>query len=224
MTPINNNVNSVFEELGLSKTNEQKKQDFGQQDFLNLMLAQLKNQNPLEPMQNGEFLTQMAQFSSASGMQELKQSFNSVAATLQSNQALQASSLVGRTVLVQSDTGVLQSGEAVKGAVELPQSAGNLKLNVFNVNGELVRSLELGAQSAGEVKFSWDGLGNDGQPLPPGNYKLQAEATIDDETVNLETLVEASVDSVTIGQGGQGLVLNLEQIGSINLDQIKQIL
>lgn len=224
MNNIDTNFDSLINDLGLGSKQVNDKKDFGQEQFLTLMLAQLQNQSPLEPMQNGEFLTQMAQFSSASGMQELKTSFNSVAATLQSNQALQASSLVGRSVQISSNGGHLASGENLKGIVDLPASVGNLTINIMGENGELIKTLELGQQSGGEVSFAWDGFGDDGEANPEGNYLLSAEVQVDGETYSLQTYVETSIESVTIGQGGQGLVLNLSDLGSVQLDQIRKIL
>lgn len=224
MNNIDSEFNSLISDLGLGPQVDQKKNDFGQEEFLTLMLTQLQNQSPLEPIQNGEFLAQMAQFSSAAGMQELKTSFNGIAATLQSNQALQASSLVGRSVQINSSIGHLAEGETLKGVVELPSSVGNMTINVHSQNGELVRKLELGQQAGGEVNFAWDGRGDDGELKPSGNYYLTAEVQIDGEIYGLDTFLETSIESVTIGQGGQGLVLNLSDIGSVQLDQIRKIL
>ena len=224
MNNIDADFNSLITDLGLGAPAINEKEDFGQEQFLTLMLAQLQNQSPLEPMKNGEFLTQMAQFSSASGMQELKTSFNSVASTLQSNQALQASSLVGRDVQISSNVGHLTQGENLQGVVELPASVAGMTVSVFSQNGELVRQIQMGQQAGGEVNFSWDGFGDNGEPMPEGNYFLTAEVDVDGDTFSLETFIETSIESVTIGQGGQGLVLNLENIGSVQLDQIRKIL
>jgi len=222
---IDTNINSIINDLGLgASAADEKKEDFGQEQFLSLMLAQLRNQSPLEPMKNGEFLTQMAQFSSASGMQELKASFNDVAATLQSNQALQASSLVGRSVLIKSNQGHLSTGENLNGVLDLPTNIGNATINIHGQNGELIRKLELGELSAGEANFSWDGIGDDGERKPEGNYFITAEVQAEGETYSLQTYVKTSIESVTIGQGGQGLVLNLLDLGSVQLDQVSKIL
>ena len=225
MDPVSNSLSSVIDELGLNRYNDEvKKKDFGQNEFLTLMVAQLKHQSPLEPMQNGEFLTQMAQFSSASGVEKLTQSFDSFAASMQSNQALQASSLVGRNVLIPSSEAQLPTGGSLQGMIDVPQSTGNLTVNIYNINGELVRKLELGVQDAGPARFAWDGLGDNGQAQPPGAYQISAESTIDGEVVAMETFTQDSVESVTIGKGGQGLVLNLGNAGSVSIDQIREIL
>ncbi len=225
MNNIDTNISTLINDLGLGANRaDTKKDDFGQQEFLTLMLAQLQNQSPLEPIQNGEFLTQMAQFNSAAGMQDLNNSFADVSATLQSNQALQASSLVGRSVLIKSNEGYLATGQSLNGVVELPAGVGNMTINILGQNGELIRQIEMGQQAAGEVSFAWDGLGDDGEAQPEGNYIIAAEVQADGEAYSLDTFVKTSIESVTIGQGGQGLVLNLSDLGPIKLDQIRKIL
>ena len=104
MEPIDTKIlPSAFEDLGLKTDHVKKpteKKQLGQEDFMDLMLTQMNNQDPFKPMENGEFLTQMAQFSAVSGLKDIKESFQGLADTMQSNQALQAASMVGRKVLV----------------------------------------------------------------------------------------------------------------------------
>jgi len=221
---IDTEINSLINQLGLGAKPDEKKEDFGQQEFLTLMLAQLQNQSPLEPIKNGEFLTQMAQFNSAAGMADLNKSFGEIVTTLQSGQALQASSLVGRSVLIESGQGHLSTDQSLKGVIELPTGIGNMTINIHGQNGELIRQLEFGPQSVGDVNFAWDGIGDDGETNPPGNYFITAEVQVEGETFSLKTYVKTSIESVTIGQGGQGLVLNLPELGSIQLDQVHKIL
>jgi len=226
MAHIDNNVNTAISDLGLgaSAGNPKKSPDqLGQTEFLKLMITQLKNQDPFSPMENGDFISQMAQFSSVTGLAELQQSFSQLATSLQSNQALQASSLVGRTVLVSSETGTLSSGETMRGAVDLSASSGAVGVTIKDASGQVIRRLELGPQSAGEVYFNWDGLGNDGQPAPTGRYFVSADASINGDTVALETLMSASVESVTLGQGGQGLRLNLTDGNVVDFASVRGI-
>ncbi|MCK7583278.1 MAG: flagellar hook assembly protein FlgD [Chromatiales bacterium] len=142
----------------------------GQDQFLELMVAQLKNQDPLKPMQNGEFLSQMAQFGTVSGIQDLQKSFGQMAGALQSNQALLASSLVGRAVLRPGQPRwLLATAARLLGAVELPQARSRCAHRRCSMPaGQVVRQFALGAQSAGTIKFSWDGLSNSGAAMPAG--------------------------------------------------------
>jgi flagellar basal-body rod modification protein FlgD len=226
MATIDNNLTSAINELGLgakASAGRKSPDKLGQTEFLDLMITQLKNQDPFAPMENGDFIAQMAQFSSVSGLAELQQSFDKLATSLQSNQALQASSLVGRTVMVPSAVGTLTDGGSIRGAVELPVSSGAVGINIQDASGQVVRRLELGPQAAGEVYFNWDGLSNDGLPVDAGRYFVSADAGINGETVALETLMSASVGSVTLGQGGQGLTLNLTDGNVVDFASVKEI-
>ncbi|HEC20402.1 MAG TPA: flagellar hook assembly protein FlgD [Gammaproteobacteria bacterium] len=226
MAAIDNNLNSVISELGLGTQADKTKKSadqLGQTEFLDLMITQLKNQDPFSPMENGDFIAQMAQFSSVTGLAELQQSFDKLATSLQSNQALQASSLVGRTVLVPSAVGTLTTGGSIRGAVDLPQSSGGVGVTIQDSAGQVIRRLELGPQAAGEVYFNWDGIGNDGLPAQPGRYFVSADAGMAGDTVALETLMSASVGSVTLGKAGQGLTLNLTDGNVVDFSSIRQI-
>lgn len=226
MATIDNSLASTINDLGLGAQSTQSKKapdQLGQAEFLKLMITQLKTQDPFKPMQNGDFIAQMAQFSSVTGLADLQQSFDSLATSLQSNQALQASSLVGRNVLVPSAVGTLSAGGSISGAIDLPASSGAVGLNVQDSTGQVVRRLELGTQAAGEVYFNWDGIGNDGLPASPGRYFISADAGINGQTVGLETLMRSSVSSVTLGKGGQGLTLNLTDGNVADFASVREI-
>lgn len=224
MNTIDNNT-SLFESLGLSSsTPTEGKEDFGQQDFMELMLAQLNNQDPMEPMENGEFLTQIAQFNTASGISELKDSFGMLASSLHSNQALQASTLIGRSVLVESNRGDLPQNGSLTGVAELPASTQSLHINIMGYDGQLIKTIDLGQQASGEVSFSWDGTSDAGVRMPPGNYQISAEAEIDGQFQAVTSLISANVESVTLGQGGQEPTLNLSGMGSMDFSQVRQVM
>ena len=193
-----------------------------QDAFLELMIAQFRNQDPFSPMENGEFLGQLAQFGTVSGIEQLNTSIGGLASTLYSDQALQASSLIDRQVMVPRSTGVLRSGQPLTGAVDLPLSTGSLELRVSDADGVLVRRLDLGTQPQGIVRFSWDGLDASGQPLPTGEYRLDAVAGQSGFTEQVPVLVEARVESVTLGNSG-GVLLNLRDIGEIALSEVRRI-
>jgi len=221
MNPIDTK-NSVPDGLGLDKPKRVASDQLGQQQFLELMVAQLKNQDPMQPMQNGEFLGQMAQFGTVSGIQDLQKSFGSLATALQSNQALMASSLVGRTVLAPGSTGYLPAGGKLGGAVDLAAATQDVVVSITDSSGQLVQRLNLGAQSAGTVRFAWDGMTSAGTVAAPGLYQVTAQAQNGTQQYAPGTLTEARVDSVSLG-GANGLILNLAGIGAVNLSDVKQI-
>jgi len=225
------------ESLGLTKTKDAHEGPrLGQEDFMKLMTAQMNNQDPMKPMENGEFITQMAQFSQVSGMNDIKNSFATLAKSLQSNQALQASTLVGRSVLVPGSNVTLPEGGKITAAVDLPQSTNDLRVNILNSSGELVHTLNLGQQKAGTVNVNWNGVITKKvtdatgetktitEQAPPGNYSLQAGFLVDGKSQAAKVLVSDGVESVSLGKPGEPIVLNLSNSGKMNLSDVKQIL
>jgi len=198
--------------------------DLGQEDFLTLMITQFKNQDPFEPMDNGEFLGQLAQFSTVNGISSLNEGFASLSASLQSEQALQAASLVGHSVLARTDIGYLGDEGKIAGAVELNSSASNVQVDVADATGQLVQRIDLGVQPAGKVKFSWDGRDSAGEKVESGHYQITTRVIRGNYIENAETLIEADIDSVTLGRNGQGMTLNLEGGEALPLSQVYQII
>lgn len=205
-----------------AKTGERDK--VGQDAFLELMITQLKNQDPMKPMQNGEFLSQIAQFGTVSGINELQKSFGTLANALQSNQALQASTMVGRKVIVAGDKFTLAAGEPARFGFELTTPASRVRATLYDSTGQAVRRFELGAYQEGLAELGWDGLDASGAQVPAGTYSVQAEALIDGKTQALTTVVSAPVESVSLPRNGQPPVLNLAGLGAFQLDAIKRVL
>lgn len=200
------------------------KKSLGQEDFLKLMITQFQQQDPFKPMENGEFLGQMAQFSSVAGLEDLKKSFADLSTSLVSNQTLQASSLLGRKVLVDSDKAAITQGDTVNAAVELTGSAQSLQVQILNSKGEIVRKMNLGAQSEGRIGFTWDGKLEDGTSAPTGLYTINAQAVNGPKSQEaMKTLVEDSVQSVTMGANSAGLLLSLPKLGDVLLTDVRQI-
>lgn len=193
----------------------------GQEDFLNLMITQLKNQDPFKPLESGEFLGQLAQFGTVSGLAELKSSFESLAGSLVSSQALQAATLVGRSVLVPSARGSLEAQDGVLGAVDLPQSASAVRVHVRDADGQVVRRLDLGAHEAGLAEFAWDGVTDAGDRAAPGAYAIVAEYRSGTKTIAADTLVAAPVESVVFG--GNGLMVQLRGLGDVPFSSVREI-
>lgn len=143
MTTINNEVSSVLDQYQRKTDSAGKNDELGKNQFLELLVAQLNNQNPLEPQGNGEFIAQLAQFSQVEGIEKLNSSMGSLLSGYQSSQALQASSLVGRKVIVPTDKAVVDTSETFKGNLVLPVSSSNVYVNVYDNNGALVNRINL---------------------------------------------------------------------------------
>jgi flagellar basal-body rod modification protein FlgD len=188
------------------------------------MLAQLKNQDPTSPVDSNTFLNQLAQLSEVQGITSLNTSFGALSSSLSSSQALQASSLLGHQALVNSSTANLAAGATVTGAVNVPQTTSQVVLNVSDASGALVKQINLGAQSAGLANFSWDGTTGSGSQAPPGTYALTAQyAGGTSGGTAATTLVNGTVESVSMGAGSTGLTLNVAGIGSVPFSSVQQI-
>ncbi|SHL70950.1 flagellar hook assembly protein FlgD [Phytopseudomonas punonensis] len=212
---------SVLDKYQVKQDSATQNKELGKDQFLNLLVAQLNNQNPLEPQGNGEFIAQLAQFSTVEGVEKLNSSMETILSGYQSSQALQASSLVGRKVIVPVDKALVDTSESFKASAVLPTSSSNVYVNVYDSAGAVVNRINLGEQQAGNVSFIWDGKDASGNVMKPGTYKFEAQATYGNETKGLYTLLPANVDSVTLG--GNELMLNLAGIGNVPLSQVQVI-
>lgn len=220
---------ATLNELGLTRPQETSSSSSSpsngrlqQEAFLELMIAQFRNQDPFKPMENGDFLGQLAQFGTVSGIEELQQSFSSFASSLYSDQALQASGLIGQEVLVPSGTGVLPAAGNLRAAAELDSTTPSMVVQVLDSNGELVRRLDLGVQAAGLVRFDWDGMNSNGERMPAGVYRIEVIGGPVGTRAQMPVLVESRVESVTLGNA-DGVLLNLEQLGEMPLANVRRI-
>lgn len=198
-------------------------EQLGQQDFLKLMTTQLQNQDPFEPMENGDFIAQMAQFSSVTGIQQLNDSFEGFAQSMGQNQAMQGAQMVGKDVLVPVEFGHLGPEGGLTGAIELGASAESVELEIVTGGGERVRSMNLGAMSGGLQDFEWDGLDDAGRRAPPGVYEVRATARSGEQTETPETFLNQRVDSVSMGGSRDGLALNVQGVGEIDFSDVRRI-
>ncbi len=209
---------------GFAPPPQRKRNDeLGQSDFLKLMITQFQNQDPFKPMENGEFLGQLAQFSTVSGIDSLNSSFTGLANSVQGEQALQAANLVGRKVMAVSDVGYLDESSPINGVVELASGASEVQIDIRSETGELLQTLSLGQQPAGITRFSWNGTDAAGERVAPGQYKIAARVIRGAEVESAATAIEASIESVTLGQFGSGMSLNLSGGGTLSLAQVYQI-
>lgn len=219
-------TSKVYNQLGLNHTPDTKKanDELGQAEFLELMTSQLKFQDPLKPMENGDFLAQMAQFGTVSGINDLNANFNTMAASFQSNQALQASTLVGRKVLVPAEAGFLQDGADMKGSIDLDQAASKVLVTVKNDAGQIVHRQEFGLQQSGLLDFEWNGLDESGARMPAGKFQIEAEVHRGTDISAGSVLSVVDVESVTLGTAGQDLTLTVAGLGDIDMSQVRKIL
>ena len=221
MTTITGNTNdNTFAQYGLAATTGAKKSELGQADFLRLMTEQLKNQDPLKPLQNAEFLGQLAQFSTVQGIDNMQKGMNAVASVMEGDQTLRAAALVGHEALVSADSLTLQAGAGVRGEI-VASSAGAMQVEVVDGGGQVVRRMSLTAPTAGNTPFAWDGRTDTGATAAAGRYTVRAALGSGTDAVAQEVRVAAHVDSVSIE--ATGLVLNLAGLGSHPLSSVRRI-
>ncbi|MGE8101080.1 flagellar hook assembly protein FlgD [Pseudomonas fluorescens] len=196
----------------------------GKDAFLQLLVTQLKNQNPLSPQDNGAFVAQLAQFSSLEGITSLNTTVSSLASNFSSSQALQASSLVGRSVIAQTSTAQISDpSKGLTGSVNLTSSIADGTVTISDASGKVVRTLNLGNRPAGSASFTWDGNDNSGAAVAAGTYTVKANAPINGTATDLATYLPATVNSVTLSQTGGELMLNLAGLGPIALSKVQTI-
>jgi flagellar basal-body rod modification protein FlgD len=194
----------------------------GVQDrFLKLLVTQLSRQDPLNPMDNAQVTTQMAQISTVTGIEKLNQALSDMSASFTSAQTLQASALVGRGVVAEGSSLVL-GADGARGGFELAQGASAVTVTISKPNGEVVKTLQLDPTQGGTHAFGWDGSTDAGGAAAPGVYQFAVKAVDQGKAVDVKTLGYGRVQGVTLG--GAALVLDTLGLGALRMDQIKQIL
>lgn len=223
MTSVNTDY-GLYESLGLTRPTETKKasDQLAQEDFLELMITELTNQDPTNPMDNADVAAQFANFSMVTGVAELSDSFTQLSGSLLQSQSLQAANLVGRNVLAESNQGQLSADGSLTGKLRLDDDSGNVQVRIYGTRGQLMRTLDLGAQTAGDVSFSWDGVTDQGAQAPAGSYRIQAQAINGEQTSTPKVLLSAPVESVEL-DGEGGILINIQGGGQVTLAQISAI-
>ncbi|TZF88824.1 flagellar hook assembly protein FlgD [Cognatilysobacter lacus] len=197
-----------------------RKKELGQADFLRLMTEQLKNQDPLKPLEGTQMLGQLAQFSTVQGIQGMQGALGAVANVMESDQTLRAASLVGHDALVDTDTVQLQAGTGMNGEI-VATSAGSINVEIVDAAGQVIDRVPVDAPGAGNVAWGWDGKTADGRTAPAGTYTIRATTGTGASAQALSTRIAAHIDSVSIE--ASGLVLNLAGIGPRPLSSVRRI-
>lgn len=231
MTAVSNNTNSGNSYLDSlkgtdktnSKTDAEKAGALTQADFFALLTQQLAFQDPTKPVENDQMIAQMTNFTMADGISSLNTNFKEFASGMDSNQALQASSLVGRTVRVSSNQVPFDGTNMTMGSTEVPANTSVMTVKIYNAAGELVRSEPVESPPSGKFDFVWDGKDNAEKALPKGMYTVKVEASVNGKTEALPTSSYVPVTSVTLGKGTGDMTLNLFGLGAKKLSDILEI-
>lgn len=202
-----------------AKTDAQVAQEASDR-FLTLLVTQLKNQDPLNPLDNAQVTTQMAQISTVSGINKLNDTIGALAASMKAGEYLQAVGLVGHEVTVAGNRIELAEGKASYG-MALATDAEAVSVTIKDAAGLVVRTVDLGAQKAGIRTFAWDGKDAAGKALAAGTYTIAVTATAAGAAVAADALTTAKVTGVA--PTASGTVVSLGGIGNVTLADILQI-
>ncbi len=194
--------------------------DEAQDRFMTLLVTQMKNQDPLNPLDNAQVTSQLAQLSTVTGINKLNNTLETMMSNAQASQSLQASSLIGHDVLV-SGSEIHFDGSAGYFGVELPASTDNLTVTISDSAGNPLRQISLGKQNEGIIPLSWDGYSDTGTRAASGDYKFTVSATTGGESATVNTLSLEKINSIT--SGATGVKLNLSNASAVTTNDLKQI-
>ena len=202
--------------------NGTKAADDPQSKFLKLLVAQLKNQDPLNPVDNAQMTSQMAQISTVTGIDKLKTTLQQMATSFNASQSVQATAMIGRNVLVPGSELHLQNG-AAQGGVSLTQPVDKLTVSILDASSQVLHTVDLGAQAAaGVVSFQWDGVTDSGAAAVPGSYSFKVEAVQGGNKIDAVALSLGLVTGVT--QGASGTLLNVSGKAPVAVSDVKQVM
>ena len=216
-------LSAILNKLGINsseKSNVPKAKDqLGQEDFLKLMTTQLQNQDPFAPMENGEFIAQMAQFSTVTGITSMDESLKNVAAKLGETRIATAANMLGHSVLVPGKIARADDDGSVNGVIDLPSASTNVNVVFKSQNGEIIDTINLGNQSSGLVGFAWHGAPKDmienDEPI-----FVEAYANSGKGMEGVSSSIFAEVLSSSAGDGESGVMLDVRDYGTISANEV----
>jgi flagellar basal-body rod modification protein FlgD len=223
MTAVQNKTVTDSLAAAMNGTKAAKKDDVAaaQDRFMTLLVTQMKNQDPLSPMDNAQMTSQLAQLSTVSGIEKLNAALQSLQSSYQSSQTLQATAMIGHAVLVPGSSVNLTESKALMG-VELAGPADKVEVTIRDSSGKAVHSMTLEKQPAGTYPLAWDGKADDGTVMKDGKYSFEVKATAGDQKVAATALSFGEVGSVSTGAAG--IKINVPGIGAVDFADIRQIL
>jgi flagellar basal-body rod modification protein FlgD len=212
-------ASNLFTSYNAKNTAKQAADD-PQDRFLKLLVTQMKNQDPLNPLDNAQVTSQLAQISTVNGIEKLNTTLQAMANGFTAGQSLQAAGMIGHNVLVPGSAMQLAGGNGVFG-IDLAQPADEVKVTIQDSSGATMQVMNLGAQAAGSLTFGWDGKTADGAQAADGSYTISVEALRGGEKVDAQPLAIGMVQGVS--QDSQGARLNVGPLGTAAIADVRQI-
>jgi flagellar basal-body rod modification protein FlgD len=228
MATASTSFDSTLAGLGIKRTGDSAvkmtgtKTTLDQSDFLALMTAQMKNQDPFSPVDNTQMVAQMAQFSSTAGISQMNATLNTIAGKLNAASASDAMGYVGKAILTAGSTAYERTAGGIAGAVELDTAATDVSISIADENGSVVKTIQLGKQDAGTATFDWDGKDDAGNKVEGGPYKVSVDAANLSKIVTARTLVWAPVESASLPAGGEP-TLKVTGIGTVKTSAVRGV-
>jgi len=220
MNTVQETNRQFFPTTNTAATSENKGAEDPQDRFLKLLVAQMQNQDPLNPLDNAEVTSQLAQISTVTGIDKLNNTLERLLDGIEDSRTVEAANLIGHKALVPGSTLSLEDNAAI-GGFELPQAVDKLSVSILDSSGIAIRTIDLGSQSTGVNTFIWDGLSDSGTNAVNGNYSFAIQAIQDDKEITATPLALGRVDSVSPGE--LDTVLDMGALGLVNMADIKQI-
>ena len=203
------------------------KTELGQDDFLRLMITQLKNQDPMKPLDPSQYVGQLAQFSSVAGLKEVNTSIASLTDSLRGNRVLDGANMIGRTVIAEGNQVYLgapsEDRVGIAGAVNIPKGTTSLQLIVKDASGATIKTAALD-HASGLHGFQWDGTNDAGTAVAAGSYKVELLANVAGKTESLKTSIAAGVSSVALDPVTGSLLLDTDILGEISMSDVERVL
>jgi flagellar basal-body rod modification protein FlgD len=228
MTSAVDNFNNVMSQIGVTSSSSsaaavKDATSLDQSSFLKLMTAQLKNQDPFEPVDNSEMVGQMAQMSTVSGIAEMNSTLTALAGNIAAGSTADAVSLVGKTVLVDGKVAYAATDGSIAAKAVVDEDADDVTFSVTDASGNIVRTIDMGEQAKGTIDLTWDGKDNAGNAVTNGPYTLSAIAKVDNLPTALSTQVWAPVTSVSLSSSGAAPTLQIAGVGEKPLSAVHQV-
>ena len=219
-----NNVIDTEFSVRRFQNSESRSSELGQEDFLQLIVAQIQNQDPFEPVENGAFIGQLAQFGTVDGVNNLNDAFAEFSQSLLGNQALNAAALIGKSVLLEDNQISVKEDQPVESFINADGISGVATVQISNTAGELIATKQVSLINPGLNSFTWDGKDSNGNQVPAGTYFLSATTFSGDAELALSTSVKNEIQSVNINNSVTGAVeLGLASGKTILFNEITQI-
>ncbi|OCG23035.1 flagellar basal body rod modification protein [Gilliamella sp. wkB108] len=231
---------SEFSEIKSPKTTQKASSDGNsskelQDNFLTLLIAQMKNQDPTNPMDNSQLTSQLAQINTLAGIERLNTTLGMVSGQIDDSLSVNASNMIGKGVMVPGNKILVATAEqegtdaeaetiTTPFGFELVRDADSVIITIQDENGNVVREVDLGSIPAGVSSFTWDGILNDGTVAPDGSYTFTVNASYDGQKVSSTSLAYSVVYGVINSKVNNKVLLDLGVLGSISIDEVRQIL